>query len=577
MSNAAHVPMMFRAAAPDRCQLQYIDRDNDNTEIDVERWVSEWIEETSQTIPHLGQEPQDPTSGRFQSKPYKIAWRFVSNSGADPSIILPVIGAKGFPHYPGSSMKGAFRNACQKLFPDRVTKYCGDYCGDRREDLSPGMLRFHGAYPTSTDWTKNLIDLAHPQSGWQVKTKNTTEKPTGESAFVQVSLHQPELRFGISSTRELSDSEWQDIWQIWQAALFNGIGCRVCAGYGKTKLRPAEPLNKSILSGQGAASTLIDKTPEFRPNMFRAAVRGHALRIFGGLGSAETAESLVNQLFGGIPREEGAVWGLLNLGFYETQKFDWEPHGYYKMPYYTIEGELTWLLTQPTIGDEKIAALKALIENLMRFSMLLGGFGKTWRRVDHRQFYRQTNYDKLIGCHWSWSRPVFRTSDPDEQLDDVGKVINNVQRAAAAWMKLQGHRPNPAQPADWRESWCRDRAQVWGRVAEHEKDSVAIRWFHEGYDTQIQGGRSVPTKQLKTRPVAGCLGSWGAGRLTRIGRLWHRMYPVITRPEKPGGRPLVRYEYLELLTFFPDMSEASSQQLSEYLNSSRNQDFIRLW
>jgi CRISPR-associated protein Cmr6 len=33
----------------------------------------------------------------------------------------------------------------------------------------------------------------------------------------------------------------------------------------------------------------VDGTGEFRPNVFRAAIRGHALRIFGGLTDERTA------------------------------------------------------------------------------------------------------------------------------------------------------------------------------------------------------------------------------------------------------------------------------------------------
>ena len=46
------------------------------------------------------------------------------------------------------------------------------------------------------------------------------------------------------------------------------------------------------------------------------------------------------------------------------------------------------------------------------FAMLLGGFGKSWRRADHRlffpeyypNFFNDTGEDRkpLIGCHWQW-------------------------------------------------------------------------------------------------------------------------------------------------------------------------------
>jgi len=570
MSNTNDVPMMFRASINGRCQLQYIDSNrsrNRDTESHIEKWVSEWTNEISSGMPTLSRQQSDTTQVDFQTNTYQIAWRFVSNSGTDPTIILPVIGARGFPYYPGSSMKGSFRQACNLVSPDLVAYYCGD-----RVHLSPGILRFHGGYPTSDAWTENLVDLAHPQQGWQVKNTDTSQKDGG--AFVQISLHQPELRFGISSAIDLAQAEWQEIWRVWQIALSKGIGCRVSAGYGKPTVQPDLPLYKVTLRGQGVASTLldIDKTPEFRPNIFRAALRGHALRIFGGLSDENIAESLVDQLFGGI--HNGAVWGLLNMGFRETQTFDWEPHGYYKMPYYTVKGELTWLLTR-SIDADKEKVLKSLVSYLTQFAMLLGGFGKSWRRIDHRDFYANEKYDKLIGCHWSWQRAIFSSNDPDVQLQEVGKFIDRVQKVAENWMNLCGSAPNRNHPAGWREAWCRDRAQVWGRVA-HTGDSLAIRWFHQGYDEVPRGKQFVPTKYLKGTAVAGFTGD--RNNPTRIGRLWHRMYPVVEKTDWPDGRPRVIQtdKYLELLTFFPDSSDEDSNQLSDYLNRSRS-PFTRRW
>lgn len=47
-----------------------------------------------------------------QTRTYNLTWRFITNSGQDDGVIRPAIGAKGWPYYPGSSMKGIFRRAC---------------------------------------------------------------------------------------------------------------------------------------------------------------------------------------------------------------------------------------------------------------------------------------------------------------------------------------------------------------------------------------------------------------------------------------------------------------------------------
>jgi CRISPR-associated protein Cmr6 len=560
MSNSAQVPMMFRASVAGRCQIHRIDSDRPKDDLqDVEIWADEWVAEASEQVPEFGEAVRTDTT--------KISWRFITNSGQDAGVIRPVIGGRGVPFYPGSSMKGAFRVACRQILPDRVDRYCGDPAS-----LSPGILRFHGGYPTSHDWTKNLVDIVHPQQDWQVKQVDTDTKEGG--ALAQISLHQPELRFGISTAIDLPESEWEEIWQVWQEALARGIGCRVSAGYGKPDVKPKTLLCSRVLTGQGTASLLIDKTPEFRPNIFRAGLRGHALRIFGGLTDADTADAIVDRLFGGIRRDH-AAWGLLSMEFRQAQPFVPIRYGQGIQFHYKIKGELTWGLTQE-IEDEQEALLKKLVIDLMRFSMLLGGFGKGWRRIDHKKFYHDDQYTKLIGCHWTWRDPVFGKKSAAGQLDEVGALIDRVRSVATDWMRLWGDEPQPDAVAGWREAWCKEQVQVWGRVAEHEDDSLAIKWLHKGYDEVPRGRDFVPTKQLKRTEVAGYLGN--RDNPTRIGRLWHRMYPVIWRTMLSDGRKSISIadEYLELLTFFPGR-DRSSEDFRAYLNSQKNKTFKRLW
>ena len=159
-------------------------------------------------------------------------------------------------------------------------------------------MRFHGGYPIDDNWKKNLLDIVHPQQDWQVKSSNKSN-----GAFCQISLDRPELKFTISSNEPLSEEEWETVWRLWEAALDLGIGSRVSAGYGRvtTRLKPA--FYSASIHGEGAAAKLLDGSGEFRPNIFKAAVRGHALRIFGGLTTAENAERVVDELFGGIAKE----------------------------------------------------------------------------------------------------------------------------------------------------------------------------------------------------------------------------------------------------------------------------------
>ena len=190
--NSDRIPLMFRAQVEGRCQIQRLPTAKEQ----AEQWTEEWIEGVDENIPKF--------SKNVQTRKYQITWRFITNSGQDETVTRPVIGAKGFPWYPGSSMKGAFLRACPR--EDKI-RYCG---GQKDNETKPGILRFHGGYPQDLNWIEHdLVDVVHPQQGWQTQTTNTRSKPKGESAFVQISLYQPHLVFGISSLEKLSADEWQ--------------------------------------------------------------------------------------------------------------------------------------------------------------------------------------------------------------------------------------------------------------------------------------------------------------------------------------------------------------------------------
>ena len=547
---ASKVPMMYRAQVEGRSQLQRLIPKADKQ--DASRWAEEWIDKTYPEAPQFSQ--------GVSTRTYTLTWRFVTNGGQDDGIIRPVIGARGWPFYPGSSMKGLFRKACDTA---QAIKYCGDDSAQ-----SPGILRFHGGYPTTTAWTKNLVDIIHPQQDRQVK-KDDTPHPA-----IQISLHQPELQFGISSSVSDEATDWETVWQIWGKAIASGIGCRVSAGYGQPEGVTGDLLYRVELQGQGQAPKLIDNNEgEFRPNVFRAAVRGHALRIFGGLTTADSAEKLVEQLFGGISGGGGTV-GLLSMAF-DTTGLELGTHGSgsYEQPTYDVKGTLRWLLTQP-IEETQRKALTLLIESFTRFSMLFGGFGKSWRRADHRLFYPDY-YEQgskwLIGCHWQWSgsRALVRENRV-RRLPQVSELIENVRTAATDWMRLQEIAVQPNLRADWREAWHPDTVQVWGRLAEDGEDSEAIGWLHGPYQ---RANRSLRTSEqtIKQTSVTGSLG--------KIGRLWHRMYPwvnVVNNPSNPKRPNIVHTrKYFELLTLFPDGSDASEDFL-DFL-SDRQDEFVKLW
>jgi CRISPR-associated protein Cmr6 len=559
------VPLMFQAQVKGRSQLQYIDKDAEIQ--DSQRWASEWTQEAYPHPPELGKS--------VAARTYKMQWRFVTNGGQFEGIIFPALGAFGLPFYPGSSMKGLF---CQVCTEEQKQRYRLTKNGDE-----PSLLRFHGGYPVN-DWKQKLVDIVHPQQKWQVQTANTREKPGNETGFALISLWEPVIKFGISS--QLPDTDWEEIWAIWERALGYGIGCRTSSGYGLPKERlnesgevdcpislQGEQLYRAFLKGEGQAPKLIGGENEFRPNVFRGSLRGHALRVFGGLTDKKTAERLVENLFGGV--ENGGTQSLLTCAFQasalELGKFT---RGHNE-PTYKVAGELRWLLMPPRELDEiKREKLQKLLQAFMRFALLFGGFGKSWRRADHRRFYEdyyESNRAKpLIGCHWQWDRSSLPNAAKVSSLNRVAPFIDEVRQVASEWMQLQGIEPDKKNFADWREAWHPNYVQVWGRLAEGAEDCVAVRWLHEPYQRANRQFREAE-QSIKQSSVT--------GRISQVGRLWHRMYPVVKMvddPKNPGKKkPRVMPNYLELLTIFPDDSDKCDDFL-DFLDK-QPEGFRQLW
>lgn len=598
----ADIPMMFRAQIADRGKIQYAGNYKP-----AAQWVDEWLkgcppvpETIDESVPAWRRSASQsvvkmPKFGaHVKTEDYQICWRLVTNSGQDEGVIRPVIGAKGLPFFPGSSMKGAFLRACP---PEDRMKYCGGEIIERGENgTKPGILRFHGGYPIDMAWgdRDRLVDVVHGQQPYQVMQSNANH-----TANVQISLYQPKFRFGISSSAiPDNDPEWNHIWKIWEKALVNGIGSRVSAGYGyldkihqdgsTTRIEDRDRVLLSVhLKGQGLTSQLLTKDkynigiPEFRPNMFKAALRGHTLRLLGGLTNQRNernqliAEVLTNKLWGGI--DGGAIVGLIGINFQTTtENLKLKPHWYtpgrHKIPISTYnlkDGNLD-LLKVNVVSP----VLEKFVGYLLQFTLLLGGFGKSWRRVDHRLFYPSyfDNDDKpMIGCHWeilpASDQLYVRTNNPD--LSNITTFLHEIQENAIAWMRSEGYEPN-GYVRNWREAWHLNKVQIWGRIANHRTNSLAVHWFHGSY---------ADNQSIKLSELTGWSSRNDRDPKTKIGRIWHRMYP---RYCKTKSGELIHYkdEYVELLTIFPDDS-TTTQQFLTFLQTqgdpSDRSKFRKLW
>ena len=587
--NNEDIPMMFRAQIHSRCQIHRVERNQHRQ--DADKWVDNWKKVFPQntlpteqaqksTLPPPVLKKRISSTARptktaittstpitelnipkfgdgIETKEYTIRWRLVTNSGQDEGVIRPIIGAKGFPYYSGASMKGAFLRACKQM--SLSTEEIKNYCGAKLDDGSykPGILRFHGAYPVDMDWTKNLVDIIHCQDEKQVIKDN---KP---SANTQISLYQVKLEFGISTRESFKSpelvSEWSRIWQIWEFALAKGIGSRVSAGYGRfQEVNSYDQLLQIDLKGQGATSKLVDGTKEFRPNMFKAALRGHTLRLLGGLTDITTAKQKTRELWGGfIDRDNNkqTFVGLLGIDFnFHQSDIKCEKEQEF---YQLTKGKLNILCMDHDLANEERIKLINLSNSLVQFTLLFSGFGKSWRRVCHQKFYY--DYFKkpnkpVIGCHWEFMNDSQLLYLPVNQLSDIAVFIDNVQNLIKNWIPNNKQRKQGIE--SWRESWYSPKVEVWGRLAEDGK-SKAIHWFHGDYNR----GNSIKNPH----PLSGSMG--------HTGHIWHRMYPryIINANNQivPGKG------YVELLIIFKN--ESLDEKFFNFLADKNHSSFEKIW
>ena len=500
--------MEYRAQLPGRCQRRPFQKPKNpppGWQSDIQRWINEWVKRVDASSPF--------SSDGLRIVEVQIDWRLISNSGVDEGVIRPVIGAGGWPLIPGSGIKGLFRRACP---PHRLQRWCGSSSTARTDSLDPGILRFHGAWPSEpaspadADWREHLLDLAHPQQNWQIGFSNGRE---GHSAFGVASLYRPRLRIGLSSNDPtISETEWAEGIETLMQALRAGICGRTCVGYGTSGGLTDEVLFQCRLEGQGLVAKRLDGTPEFRPTMFRAAIRGMALRLFGGLTDQQTALRIVGQLFGSLSGEGDQHVGLLAMAYTdaETQLGSFGRDAW-KQPIFATSGLLQWRQIRPPAAGEDLALLADLLAALHGLTISLAGFGRGWRRPDHRIFH--ADYRKTpIGCHWQWGDPSQLPSWIHVQSPaDLAKLLKCAQTLASRW--LQAMRCSAGPAASWREVIQPQRMLIWTREASDPHDARAIEWFH--WAPGSGGADQHPdamARELKGTDLA--------GRVKTVGGIW---------------------------------------------------------
>jgi CRISPR-associated protein Cmr6 len=520
-------PMMYRAQIQGRCNLQFA---GDNSNLD--QWKKEW------TLPQRDRKPShqyeykllddDHPNNLLHSIKIDFPYRVLSNSGQD-SILRPVLSVHGIPFIPGSSIKGIFRRLSKSKPNDSQDKKTIEtYCGTEEK---PGILRFHGAYPVG-DWTNRLVDIVHPQQARQVQNN----KPT--SAFTLISFYQPQFIFEFSSGE--SETNWEDVDRILGEALTIGLGGKTSTGYGFLSIpNYANPQNSEqyaqalhvSFEGKGVCSTLLNRQPEFRPNMFKASLRGHMMRLLSGVCNSKSAvEQNTDRLLGNTDRE-----GVIKL-FWESEDLDNNEN---QTPAtYTTQGTLH------IYSDAKSNAKDIeFIEKVIKFAYVMGGFGKSWRRVSHQKF--MPSYKKFqIGCHWELKSDWINFKETIE-VNSENTLKDFLDDLYTTCLNRLASRPS-APISEWREAWHPNRVQIYSKVV---KNSQAIEFFHQ--------------EPFKTTPAIG--GRERLGEPKFVSSVWHRMLPIDSN------------QYLEIVTIFHADRTPWKNQLEPFINSLKQKGLQLSW
>lgn len=520
-TNPERVPMMYRAQISGRCSLMFA---GDNNQ-DLNDWTEEWVFPMKNGQPHYQHEQPilglDGSVYRFE---IEFPFRVCSNCGQD-SILRPVIGKHGIPLIPGSSIKGVFRlllfsNEVSPESKQKVAKYCGT-------EEHPGILRFHGAYQVG-DWAgaekvKNkicyrMVDVIHPQQKRQVQGTGSA------TALAMVSFYQPKMIFEISSIEPLSEIEWESVKKLLRTALRVGLGGKTSTGYGLW-VYPQNIYPVSVFfKGVGVSSLLRSGQPEFRPNLFKATLRGHVSRLLAGVcPTPNVIEPRVNKIFGSTnaPSQVQIYWETKKSTASNKPIPAYETQGTEETPIYKIEGNLY------VDAPKKDLSFLALV---LQFAYIMSGFGKSWRRVWHQgpkdwhPGFFSTYQTRAIGCHWDGD---FIDSKEFKAIqiassNDLKNFLIELQDKCIKYMNLR-----QAQCCSWKEAWHPNRVLVYSNVV---SESKIVRLFHDNQFKTVTavGGRKNIKKTVNGREVE--------KEVLVPSSVWHRMLPL---PDN---------QYLEIVT-----------------------------
>jgi len=526
-TNFYEIPMMYRAQISGRCSLHLIKNNKSHEKTDLDIWTEELVNSKDESKrPYYQYQGLEEIlqEGNFLKFKLAFPFRVVSNCGQD-SILRPVIDGRGIPMIPGSSIKGIFRRACQERDQKKPAEQLTDkYCGNTDQ---PGILRFHPAYPLG-DWASiklennepsyKILDVVYPQQPRQVEENNKSQ-----GAFALVSFAQPTFIFSITSSKCLTQEEWNTIKGILKTGLSKGLGGKTSSGYGLPFLA-FHPNIQVRLIGTGITSVLLTGEPEFRPNLFKAVLRGHTTRLLAGCSNDQSLiNRQVNDLFGSTqaPSKVDLYCDI------KSQPDQWDK------TFNNLQLDLYLKVDKKSVN---------FLETVLKFAYTMGGFGKSWRRVWHKDFYPDKSYKKLIGCHWRSNNDWI---DDIKSEKNLKTFLDSLEIICRQYLSFNAQ--TTLNAINWRESWHKERVSVYSKVVEK---SAAIELFHD------------PT--FKTTPAIGGRKP-GQDRPTFVSSVWHRMLPTDNN------------QYLEIVTIFHGDSEPWKDQLKPFVERLTKQGLTLTW
>jgi CRISPR-associated protein Cmr6 len=239
-----------------------------------------------------------------------------------------------------------------------------------------------------------------------------------------------------------------------------------------------------------------------------------ALRLFAGVTDKTSALHVVDRLFGSINGEEGQNVGLLAMHYVNASvSLDRFGNGRWEQPVFSTTGVLQWHLVRSLTNREDEVLLQSFLSSIHGIVMALGGFGRSWRRPDHRIF--MPSYSKTpIGCYWQWGDPATLSPDLNVQsANDLSLLLRKARTLARQW--LRGKTSSINASAQWREIIHPSRMLIWTRIASNSQDAKIVHWFHQEPLKRSDLAGRLENKDLDSRP-------------TRIGRIWNRLLPIAT-------------------------------------------------